>query len=144
MAYVVTGYWDAGYTISDSEADLTSQIQGIAPGAIIELFQLELNAAQHGVDQTYYFHAGVDQSLADITWDGQDYQAIPMEADGFEWNGQGSLPRPTLRASNVLGTLTALIFQLAIFNTLLSFNRAMQCVTPLKAKAILSTLMKLH
>jgi len=57
MAYVVTGYWDAGYTISDSEADLTSHLQEIAPGAIVELFQLELNAAQHGVDQTYYFHS---------------------------------------------------------------------------------------
>lgn len=112
MAYVVTGYWDAGYTISDSEADLTSQIQGIAPGAIVELFQLELNAAQHGVDQTYYFHAGLSQALTDITWAGQVYQAIPIEADGFEWSGQGSLPRPTLRASNVLGTLTALILTL--------------------------------
>ena len=112
MAYVVTGYWDACYTISDSEADLTSHLQEIAPGAIVELFQLELNAAQHGVDQTYYFHSGVDQSLTDITWAGQDYQAIPIEAEGFEWNGQGSLPRPTLRASNVLGTLTALILTL--------------------------------
>jgi len=54
----------------------------------------------------------VDQSLTDITWAGQDYQAIPIEADGFEWNGQGSLPRPTLRASNALGTLTALILTL--------------------------------
>jgi len=112
MAYVVTGYWNAGYTISDSEADLTSQLQEIAPGAIVELFQLELNAAQHGVDQTYYFHSGVNQSLTDITWAGQLYQAIPIEADGFEWNGQGSLPRPTLRASNILGTLTALILTL--------------------------------
>ncbi len=112
MAYVVTGYWDAGYAISDSEADLTSHLQQVAPGAIIELFQLELNAAQHGVDQTYYFHAGVDQSMTDITWAGQDYQAIPIEAEGFEWNGKGSLPRPTLRASNALGTLTALILTL--------------------------------
>ena len=112
MAYVVTGYWDAGYAISDSEADLTSQLQSVAPGAIIELFQLELNTAQHGVNQTYYFHSGVDQAMTDITWAGQDYQAIPIEADGFEWNGQGSLPRPTLRASNALGTLTALILTL--------------------------------
>lgn len=112
MAYVVTGYWDAGYVISDSEADLTAQLQGIAPGAIIELFQLELNAAQHGVNQTYYFHAGLNESLRDIIWNGQQYQPLPIEADGFEWNGQGSLPRPTLRASNVLGTLTALILTL--------------------------------
>jgi len=112
MAYVVTGYWDAGYVISDSEADLTAALQGIAPGAIVELFQLELNAAQHGVNQTYYFHAGVNEILSDIIWNGQEYQPLPIEADGFEWNGQGSLPRPTLRASNVLGTLTALILTL--------------------------------
>lgn len=112
MAYVVTGYWDAGYVISDSEADLTAALQGIAPGAIVELFQLELNAAQHGVNQTYYFHAGVNEVLSDIIWNGQEYQPLPIEADGFEWNGQGSLPRPTLRASNVLGTLTALILTL--------------------------------
>lgn len=112
MAYVVTGYWNAGYTISDSEADLTSQLQGIAPGAIVELFQLELNLSQHGVNQTYYFHSGVDGDLGEITWDGQNYQAIPIQAEGFEWSGQGSLPRPTLRASNALGTITALILTL--------------------------------
>ena len=112
MAYVVTGYWNAGYTVSDSEAALTAQLQKIAPGAIVELFQLELNVTQHGVAQTYYFHSGVDGSLADIAWDGQTYQALPIQVEGFEWNGQGSLPRPKLQASNALGTITALILTL--------------------------------
>lgn len=112
MAYVVTGYWDAGYVTSDSEADLTSALQGVAPGAVIELFQLELNAAQHGVDQTYYFHAGVNELLTDIVWQGQAYQPLPIEADGFEWNGQGSLPRPQIRVSNIFGTITTLLLTL--------------------------------
>lgn len=112
MAYVVTGYWDAGYVTSDSEADLTSALQGAAPGAVIELFQLELNAAQHGVDQTYYFHAGVNEVLTDIVWQGQAYQPLPIEADGFEWNGQGSLPRPQIRVSNIFGTITTLLLTL--------------------------------
>lgn len=112
MAYVVTGYWDAGYVTSDSEADLASALQGISPGAVIELFQLELNAAQHGIDQTYYFHAGVNELRADIIWQSQPYQALPIEADGFEWNGQGTLPRPRLRVANLLGTITALILTL--------------------------------
>ena len=60
MAYVVTGYWVAGYTTSDSTAEVTSALQEIAPGALIELFQLELNVAQHGVAETYYFHAGTN------------------------------------------------------------------------------------
>lgn len=109
MAYVVTGYWDAGYVTSDSEASLTSALQDIAPGAIIELFQLELNAAQHGFDQTYYFHAGLNELLTDIIWNGQAYQPLPIEADGFEYSGNGQLPRPKLRAANVLGTITTLL-----------------------------------
>lgn len=112
MSYVVTGYWDAGYVTSDSTADLTSTLQDIAPGAVIELFQLELNVAQHGVSDTYYFHAGVNQLSTDIVWAGQAYQALPIEADGFEWNGQGSLPRPKLRAANILGTLTTILLTL--------------------------------
>lgn len=112
MAYVVTGYWDAGYVASDSQANLTSALQEAAPGAIIELFQLELNAAQHGIAQTYYFHAGVNQLLDDILWQSQQYQALPIEADGFEWNGQGTLPRPRLRVANLSGTITTLLLTL--------------------------------
>jgi lambda family phage minor tail protein L len=109
MAYVVTGYWVAGYVTSDSETALSNALQDVAPGAVIELFQLELNTAQHGVDVTYYFHAGVNQLITDITWNGQAYQALPMEAEGFELTGKGTLPRPTLRISNLSGTISTLI-----------------------------------
>lgn len=109
MAYVVAGYWDAGYVTSDSEASLSSALQEFAPGAIIELFQLDLNVAQHGVDTTYYFHAGVNQLLTDIVWNGQAYQPLPLEADGFEWSGKGSLPRPTIRLSNLFNTISAVL-----------------------------------
>ena len=91
-----------------------SDLQAVAPSAIIELFQLELNAAQHGVNETYYFHAGVNAtgSNGDIVWSGQAYLAFPIEADGFEYSGQGQLPRPKLRVSNVFGTITAIILTL--------------------------------
>lgn len=109
MAYVVTGYWNAGYDDQQSSADLTSQLQGIAPTEIIELFQLELNADQHGVNQTYYFDGGRQNDGRGVVFGGQLYTSIPMEADGFAYNGQGSLPRPTLRISNLFSTITALI-----------------------------------
>jgi lambda family phage minor tail protein L len=116
-----------------------SALQEVAPGAIIELFQLELNADQHGVNETYYFHAGVGFDIAsvllaenndsliyedggqiflenarhsDIVWNGQGYLRFPIEAEGFEWTGTGQLPRPTLRVSNLLGTITGLILSL--------------------------------
>jgi lambda family phage minor tail protein L len=113
MAYVVTGYWVAGYATSDSTAEVTSALQEIAPGALIELFQLELNVAQHGVAETYYFHAGTnDNGYGELVWDGQPYMALPIEVEGFEYSGQGTLPRPKMRISNLMGTITALILTL--------------------------------
>jgi lambda family phage minor tail protein L len=90
-----------------------SALQEIAPGAIIELFELELNAAQHGVNETYRFHAGVNaDSNQNIVWAGEEYLRFPIEAEGFEYNGQGQLPRPKLRVSNIFGTITALLLTL--------------------------------
>jgi phage-related protein len=93
-----------------ANAVITSAIQGIAPGALIELFQLELNVTQHGVNETYYFHDGTSlNNNGEIYWNSQPYMALPIEVEGFEYSGQGSLPRPKLRISNILGTITALI-----------------------------------
>ena len=113
MAYVVTGYWVAGYVTSDSTAEVTSALQGIAPGALIELFQLELNVSQHGVAETYYFHAGTNSNnYGELIWNAQPYMALPIEVEGFEYSGQGTLPRPKMRISNLMGTITALILTL--------------------------------
>jgi lambda family phage minor tail protein L len=90
-----------------------SDLQSIAPSAVIELFQLELNASQHGVNETYYFHAGVNATNSgDIIWNGQAYLAFPIEATEFEYTGTGSLPRPKLRISNINGTITGIILTL--------------------------------
>ena len=109
MAYVVTGYWNEGYTNTESSAALTSHLQSINPSAVIELFQLELNATQHGVDQTYYFSGPEQFGNNGITFGGQLYTLLPIEAEGFAYSGQGSLPRPTLKVSNIFSTITALI-----------------------------------
>lgn len=96
-----------------TNAAIASAVQGIAPSALIELFQLELNVTQHGVSETYYFHAGTSMSNnGDLIWNGQPYMALPIEVEGFEYSGQGTLPRPRLRISNILGTITTLILTL--------------------------------
>ena len=92
---------------------ITDAIQEVSPGALIELYQLQLNTPQHGVNTTYYFHDGKNQlNNGTIIWNGQAYQAIPIELEGFEYNGQGTLPRPKLRISNIFGTITTLILTL--------------------------------
>lgn len=109
MAYVVTGYWNAGYDDQQSSAELISELQAIAPTEVIVLFQLELNEDQHGIASTHYFSAAREGGAGGIVFGGQTYTAIPLEADGFAYSGQGTLPRPTLRISNLFSTITALI-----------------------------------
>lgn len=90
-----------------------SALQEIAPGAIIELFRLELNTAQHGTNDVFRFHAGTNlNNNANVYWAGEEYLAFPIEADGFDYSGNGQLPRPKIRVSNILNTITALILTL--------------------------------
>lgn len=90
-----------------------SDLQSVAPGAIIELFELELNVEQHGIAETYRFHAGSSLNAnSEVVWNGNPYMRYPLEADGFEYTGNGQLPRPKLRVSNVLGVITGLILTL--------------------------------
>jgi phage-related protein len=90
-----------------------SALQEIAPSSIIELFELQLNVLQHGVSDTYYFHAGTNlNNNGDLIWNATTYLRFPIEADGFEYSGNGQLPRPRIRCSNIMGTITALILSL--------------------------------
>lgn len=90
-----------------------SALQEIAPGAIIELFELELNTAQHGTNDIYRFHAGTSlNNDGEVVWNGNSYLRFPVEADGFEYSGNGQLPRPKVRVSNILNTITALLLTL--------------------------------
>jgi lambda family phage minor tail protein L len=90
-----------------------SELQKINPSSIIELFELELNTAQHGTNDTYRFHAGTNlNNNGEMIWNGNTYLRFPVEADGFEYSGNGQLPRPKIRVSNILSTITALLLTL--------------------------------
>ena len=91
-----------------------SDLQAIAPSAVIELFELEINAAQHCANETYRFHAGTNLNNNDnVVWNSNGYLRSPVEADGFEYSGNGQLPRPKIRVSNILNTITALLLTLS-------------------------------
>ena len=90
---------------------VTSELQRFAPSQIIELYELQLKAALHGTNDVYRFHAGVNAKpgAGDIVWAGNVYSAYPVETEGFEYNGEGQLPRPKLRVSNQFGLITAIL-----------------------------------
>ena len=87
-----------------------SELQKLAPSAIIELFEIHLVTAIHGANTVFRFHAGTNAiNNGNIVWAGNSYQAFPVEATGFEYNGNGQLPRPRLIISNVLRFVTSIL-----------------------------------
>jgi lambda family phage minor tail protein L len=107
---------DIGSTITDGTvtwaaiSSVYEELAALAPNAIIELFELALDATLHGTSDTYYFHAGVNANVTgNITWNNQDYVRLPIQAEGFDYANGGTLPRPTLTVANLGGEISALL-----------------------------------
>jgi phage-related protein len=87
-----------------------SALQEINPGAVIELFTLQLDATLHGSTTIYRFHNGANLNAnGEVVWAGNSYLRFPIQCEGFEFTGTGTLPRPTISVSNIFGTLTAIM-----------------------------------
>lgn len=87
-----------------------SELQSLTDKSIIELYSLTLVSAIHGSSDVFRFHAGVNMnSNSDIIWQGNTYSRFPVTVDGYEYSGSGTLPRPTLTVSNIVGTISALM-----------------------------------
>ena len=106
-----------------------SELQKINPNSIIELFELELVEGLHyetgnpsNVPTIYRFHAGGNiDTYANIVWQSNTYERFPVEASGYEFSGEGKIPRPTLVMSN-LGGITRLGSVIRVTDLLLSVN----------------------
>ena len=88
-----------------------SELQSLNPSAILELFVLELVEGTHyatgnpdSVPTTFRFHSGSNMnSNAEIVWQGNSYQRVPISFEGAEFTGKGQVPRPTLTIANLGG-----------------------------------------
>ena len=88
-----------------------SELQKLNPSSRIELFVLELVEGLHyasgnpsSVPTTFRFHAGSSMnSNAEIVWQGNSYQRVPITFQGAEFSGRGQIPRPTLTIANLGG-----------------------------------------
>lgn len=85
---------------------IRSEIQKLAPSVVIELFVLDLSLFSQG---SVYFHAGTNSLQQRLTWQGKTYEAFPIQVEGFEFNGNGQIPRPKLKVANVTGAITAMV-----------------------------------
>ena len=109
MLYCVVNYWVADYAEGEGGFNLQKTLQDADAKTVVELFDFELNTAQHGETTIYRFTNTKNELGNDIVWQGNTYTAIPLKAEGYEASGQGTLPRPSISVSNLLGTFTTLI-----------------------------------
>jgi lambda family phage minor tail protein L len=107
---------DIGSTIADGGvtwaaiSSVYEELAVLGPNAIIELFELQLDTTLHGASTTYYWHNGVNAAVTgNIVFAGNTYVRLPVEATGFDYTSSGSLPRPTLRISNLFSDMTTLL-----------------------------------
>ena len=77
---------------------IASDLQKAHVGELVTLFQLDCSSFSEG--GILYFTPSA-LTTGEIIYDGQVYTPVDIEADGFEWNGQGAFPTPTLRITNV-------------------------------------------
>ena len=94
--------------------NIATQLAKLNHYAIIELFEIDTRAIDErpGVpeeDKRIFIHSGMNGLLAPVVWQGQTYQPFPVEFDGFEINSTGPIPRPTMKVSNVMGLIGALV-----------------------------------
>jgi hypothetical protein len=94
-------------------SQVRAELASLRPSAIIELFEIKTSARLHGACEVYRFHSGVNAKSVsgNVVWGGVTYSAWPVEAEGFEYNGQGTLPRPKLRIANINYLITAALLE---------------------------------
>lgn len=83
---------------------IQEEIQKLQPTAVIDL--IEVDATLQG-GEVMYFHAGTNELGGDVVWQGITYLRLPVEVNGFEARSTGTLPRPTIRLSNLDGLIAA-------------------------------------
>jgi len=84
---------------------INSAVQEFSPGELVELFVVDLTNLGGGL--TRWANTAFEAST--ITFDGDIYTPLAMETEGFEWNGKGSIPRPTIRIFPTSGIKAAML-----------------------------------
>ena len=107
---------DIGSTVVDNTVTWTAisgvyeELSTLAPSAIIELFEMTLDSTLHGSSDTYRWHNGCNANVTgNITWNGNTYTRLPIQAEGFDYTNTGTLPRPSLTVANLDGTVSTLL-----------------------------------
>lgn len=96
---------------SQNIKQLYAEAESLNPTALITLFEIDIgdigfnmgNITQNEIDNEYQtvfrFHNSIKFSSNTIIWQGKQYIAAPIIAEGFDIKSNGTLPTPKLRLS---------------------------------------------
>jgi lambda family phage minor tail protein L len=88
---------------------MTDTIQSLSQqpeaGDLVQLFIVDLT----NIGGTIYRFTPAPLDSHTVKLGGAEFFPVPVEADGFEWNGTGTLPTPTLKISNVENIVSSAI-----------------------------------
>ncbi len=84
--------------------------QQLTPSGKIILYELDATSVGGPVER---FTANVNFVGTEVVWGGVTYTPWAIKEDGFQWTGQGTLPRPTLTVSNYQSLVSGLVLTYA-------------------------------
>lgn len=83
---------------------LLDELIKLTPSARIELFVLDATILGGGIER---FYNGTNERSQPVVWQGNTYQPMAVEAEGFEVRADGPAARPVVRVSNYGGLVGA-------------------------------------
>ena len=89
------------------QSDIASDVQQAAIGQMIFLYEIDLSDINSGT--ILYFTEGTTEDSQAIEFNSRTYFPIQMETEGFDVTGEGQLPRPRIRVSNAVLTLSSYV-----------------------------------
>jgi lambda family phage minor tail protein L len=97
---------DVGLTITGFLIPHGTTILSVANATTITL---SLSTTGTGTNLSFTIAGRVTQGISVINYRGNQYNPYPIKAEGFEWNTQGTQPRPRISVSNIASGISALL-----------------------------------
>jgi len=108
--------------MSKSSSNLNKQVISITPDAVIDLYEIDFSNLQKSLeflkdvysvnvnDEPVYRFCPMINGTNPLVWQGNSYQPLPIKMEGFEYQGEGKLPRPKLTIANPEGLFSKILY----------------------------------
>ena len=85
---------------------LQEEAQSLNPSAVLSLFTLDASNIGGSV---YRFCSEAEPDGTPVSFDGNSFSQISLKTEGFEWNSNGTMPRPKMSVSALNDTFYSLV-----------------------------------